>query len=87
VKNLLMVALVAGAIATIIVQRERLQQLDREQLANQIKEGTTQIRDAIQTKLDRGAVDEAAAAATEGVEDAAEAVEEQVEAAAETLDE
>jgi K+-sensing histidine kinase KdpD len=78
-----MVALVAGAIATIIVQRERLQQLDREKLANQIKEGTTQIRGAIQAKLDRGAVDEAAEAATEAVDEVADAVEEQDEAAAE----
>ena len=81
-KKLLMVALVAGAVATIIVQRERLQQIDREQLANQIKEGTTQIRDAIQTKLDRSTADEVAAAATDAVEDAEETVKEQAEAAA-----
>lgn len=77
--RLLIVALVAGAIATIIVQRERLKQIDREQLAQQIREGTTQIRDAVQTRLDRSPVDEdAAAPATDAV---AEGVEEHTEAA------
>lgn len=67
--RLLIFALVAGAIATLIVQRQRLQQIDREQLANQIREGTTQVTEAIQAKFDRGG-DEAA---TEAVEAAAEA--------------
>jgi hypothetical protein len=45
--RLLIVALVAAAGATVIVQRERLREIDREQLA-------AQIREAIETRFSRG---------------------------------
>ena len=80
--RLLIVAIIAGAVATIIVQRDRIRQVDREALAGQI-------RDGIQSVLKRG--EETAASTLEAVEaglDTAEAkVEEAAEAAAEVAEE
>lgn len=86
--RLLIVALIAGGVATIIVQRERLRQLDKEQL-------TIQIRDGIQSALKRGeeaaqstaeTVEEALDTAAEKVEDAADAAAEAAEAAADAVE-
>jgi hypothetical protein len=58
--RLLIVALIAGAVATIIVQRDRLRQMDREKLA-------AQMRELVQSVIDGGkeAVEEATEAAGE----------------------
>jgi hypothetical protein len=58
--RLLIVALIAGAVATIIVQRDRLRQMDRERLA-------AQMRELVQSVIDGGkeAVEEATEAAGE----------------------
>jgi hypothetical protein len=72
--RLLIVAVVAGAVATVIVQRDRLRQLDREQLAAQVREG-------IQSLRKRG--EEATRATAETVEEKADAAEDQVAEAVE----
>ena len=58
--KLLIVALVAGTVATMVVQRDRLRQLDRAELM-------AQLRDAVQSKLPNkgGETNEAEAAAEE----------------------
>ena len=64
----LVVVLVAAGVATIIVQRDRLRQIDREQLVGQV-------RDAIQSKMPKKAEEQGleAAEATEQSEEAAAA--------------
>lgn len=84
--RLLVVAFIAGVIATMIVQRDRLRQMDKDQLARQI-------RDTIESKLPKRAtsggsgptaeildqgLDEAKAVADQ-VQDAAGAVAEEVQ--------
>jgi len=71
--KLLIVALVAGAVATMVVQRDRLRQLDRAELM-------AQLRDAVQSKLpNKGDGDE-----TSNVEAATEEAGEEVDVTTES---
>lgn len=71
--KLLIVALVAGAVATMVVQRDRLRQLDKAELM-------AQLRDAVQSKLpSKGDGDE-----TSNIEAAAEEAGEEVDVTTES---
>jgi predicted lactoylglutathione lyase len=87
--RLLIVAIVAGAVATMIVQRDRLRQMDREQLAAQIRDGIQSLRDRSKeaTQATAEMVDDAAEAAAERIDDAADVAVEKMDAAAEALEE
>lgn len=76
--RLLIVALVAGGVATIIVQRDRLREIDREELATQIREG-------IQSMLKRG--EEAAEETADEVDAALESVADEAAPAADAIEE